>query len=59
MELNHHEAHQCQLKIPWPGDIPGTAAPYGAAVLCKDGAFENKLMGREWGLKRRCCVQKE
>jgi hypothetical protein len=33
MELNHHEAHQCQLKSLWLGEIPRGLQEYKSSSL--------------------------
>jgi hypothetical protein len=42
MESNHYKAHQCQLKSPWPEEIPGGNTNRCVPSLLKDEA----LLGR-------------
>ena len=39
MESNHYKAHQCQLKSPWPEEIPGGNTNRCVSSLSKDEAL--------------------
>ena len=55
MELNHHYAHQCQLRFPGQGRSQGQLPPMGwGAALSKDEALRlvpRKMLGWAWFLQ--------
>ena len=51
MESNHHEAPQCQLKSPWPEEIPGGNTRGYVSSLSKDEALIHNVGVYAWMLE--------